>query len=480
LYVSNCADCHELQSLAAADALEVRAAIDQGPDYLPHEDLGLPVWTDVLSATEKAKLLNFLTAPDGQRLWTQECAACHGQSVAYTGERDELEQIIRSGGGHLEMPAFEAALDATIIETLATYVTDPPSAPEGPALFGIYCTSCHATRVPTAPDLEAARAAIALGGAHEDMPVWGGILTDDQVNSLVEYVLTASELPDFGEAERLYLQNCAACHGDQGEGGSNPTRAGDIIAPISTAEYLGTRDDATLRAIIAQGQPNFGMSPFEDSFGGPLDSGQVDLLVDYLRAWEDDPPVELPPDVPSTPGGGANAADVWSGLCSSCHGASGEGGLGTTLDSAWQASQTDQEIFNTINLGHAATAMIAWGEILTSQQIDDLVMHIRTLTGEPGEAGPPTYVAVVKPIFDSYCTACHGVAGGWASSPYDEALNSGDSGPTIIPGDPDNSRLVQSLIGTHPDGVVMPPSVQMSPSDIQRIIDWVAAGAPEQ
>ena len=56
-------------------------------------------------------------------------------------------------------------------------------------------------------------------------------------------------------------------------------------------------------------------------------------------------------------------------------------------------------------------------------------------------------------------------------------MTTGTNGPTIIPGDPDNSRLVQSLVGTHPDGVVMPPSVAMSPADIQKIIDWVAAGA---
>jgi len=302
LYVDNCAECHESRSLIEADAIELRRALEEGPDYEPHAELGLPVWSQALSSGDQAKLLNFLTAPDGQRLWTQECASCHGQSVAFAGDRGALEDIIRLGGGHLEMPAFEEAIDPAGIETLALYVTDPPAAPEGAALFSLYCTQCHATRVPRATDLPAARAAIALGGAHEDMPVWGEILTDEQVDALVEYVLTATKLPDLGEAERLFLQNCSSCHGNLGEGGANPGRSGDIIAPISTAEYLATRDDATLRAIISQGQPNFGMSPFADTFGGPLNSEQVDLLVAYLRAWEDSPPVELPPDVPSVPG----------------------------------------------------------------------------------------------------------------------------------------------------------------------------------
>jgi mono/diheme cytochrome c family protein len=481
VYLDNCAECHDLGELTGADAVELRAALDQGVDYPPHTDLGIPAWSDALSASAQAKLLNFLTAPDGQRLWTQECASCHGQSVAFDGERDELEAVIRSGGGHLEMPAFEGSLDPVIVETLARYVTDPPSAPEGAELFGRYCTSCHATRVPSAADLEGARTAIALGGAHEDMPVWGTILTDDQIDALVEYVLTAAELPDLNQGEQLYLQNCAACHGDLGEGGPNPTRAGDIIAPISTEEYLTTRDDATLRAIIAQGQPNFGMSPFADTFGGPLDGDEVDALVAYLRAWEENPPVDLPPDVPVIPpGGGADAASLWEGLCSSCHGASGEGGIGPALDAVWQTSKSDAEIFTDINLGHPATAMIAWGEILTSQQIEDLVDHIRDLPGEPTETAVPTYVGVIRPIFDTYCTACHGSSGGWAAVPYSQAISSGVGGPMIVPGDPDNSPLVQTLVGTHPDGVVMPPSVKMSPSDIQKIIDWVAAGAPER
>ncbi len=481
IFTNSCAQCHEIDELVEADAIELRRVLQEGRAYAPHENLDIPVWTQALSIGEQAKLLNFLTAPDGQRLWTQECASCHGQSVAYSGDRQDLREIILRGGGHLEMPAFASAMTPAEIDSLARYVVDASTAPEGAELFGQYCVFCHATRVPRAADLESARAAIAMGGAHEDMPVWGEVFTEEQVDALVEYVLTALELPDLNEAERLYQQNCASCHGNLGEGGVNPARAGDIIAPISTAEYLATRDDATLRAIISQGQPNFGMSPFADSFGGPLTSEQVDLLVSFMRAWEANPPVELPPDVPTAPGAaGGNGDAVYQSLCAQCHGDFGEGGVGPKFDAAWQASYTDEEIFDAINLGHSATAMIAWGEILNSQQITELIAHIRTLTGEPTAGGVPTFTADILPIFRNYCTACHGTLGGWTGTSYDEAMNTGLSGPTIIPGDPDNSRLVQSMVGTHPDGVVMPPSGTMRASDIQKIIDWIAGGAPER
>jgi mono/diheme cytochrome c family protein len=479
LYVDNCAECHDSQALTEADAVDLRQALEQGTTFEPHADLDVAVWNETMSVSDQARLLNFLTAPDGQRIWTQECSSCHGSSVAYEGDAHGLEVIIREGGGHLEMPAFEGALDPADIDTLARYVSDPPAAPEGPALFGLHCAQCHSNRVLLAPDYETARSLISLGGAHEEMPVWGDILTDEQIDALVGYVLTAAELPDLNEAERLFLQNCASCHGNQGEGGPNPTRAGDIIAPISSAEYLATRDDATLRAIISQGQPNFGMSPFAEAFGGPLTSEQIDLLVAYIRSWEANPPVELPPEVSTSPGENQDAAGLFATLCAQCHGEFGEGGIGPAFDAAWQGSKTDLEIFDDINLGHPATPMIAWGEVLSSAQIADLVDHLRILTGKPPISASLTYEGAIRPIFVTHCAACHGSLGGWTATSYEQAMSTGEGGSVIIPGDPDNSRLVQTLVGTHPDRIVMPPSGSLDEADIQKIVDWIASGAPE-
>jgi mono/diheme cytochrome c family protein len=63
-------------------------------------------------------------------------------------------------------------------------------------------------------------------------------------------------------------------------------QAGDLLSPISTTEYLGTRDDTTLRNVISQGQPDQGMSPFGSAFGGPLDDEQIDALIAYIRSWQ--------------------------------------------------------------------------------------------------------------------------------------------------------------------------------------------------
>lgn len=168
-------------------------------------------------------------------------------------------------------------------------------------------------------------------------------------------------------------------------------------------------------------------------------------------------------------------------LCAQCHGDRGQGGLGTAFgDEAWQAANTDGGIFDAINLGHEATAMIAWGEILTSQQIEQLVAHIRTLDSSGTAGGSPTFVGEVLPIFEASCTVCHGSLGGWTGTSYQEALTTGEGSPTIIPGDPDNSRLAQTMLGTHPDGVIMPPAGLLPDATVQIIIDWIAAGAPER
>jgi mono/diheme cytochrome c family protein len=286
----------------------------------------------------------------------------------------------------------------------------------------------------------------------------------------------------------LYSDSCAVCHGEFGEGGANPARPGDVIAPISSAEYLSTRDDITLRAIIEQGQPNFGMSPFGTAFGGPLDSEEVDAIVAFMRSWEANPPVELPPEI-AVEQFPLEAADIYTELCAQCHGLEGEGLIGPALNNPeFQAGNTDQDIFETINLGHEATAMIGWGEILSSEQIEGLVSYIRQLApmedgqedggSEDGDTEEISFSNDVVPILEAECAICHGALGGWDASTYDSVINSGDNGPSVIPGDVENSLLAQKILGTQTIGVMMPTSGLMDEALIQVILDWIEAGAP--
>ena len=97
----------------------------------------------------------------------------------------------------------------------------------------------------------------------------------------------------------------------------------------------------------------------------------------YLRSLEISPPVELPTEVASSPLP-EKGPDIFKSLCAQCHGLDGQGGVGPALsDTKFQSANTDQEIFDTIDKGHKATSMIAWGEILSPDQITELVKYIR-------------------------------------------------------------------------------------------------------
>ncbi len=482
LFSENCAACHEAAELVAGDPIELKTALEQSQSFAAHAEVEVPDWSETLSQEERTEILNFLVAPDGQRIFATDCAPCHGQSVAFSGEESELYTLIAQGGLHLEMPPWQERLSGIELDNLTQYVIDPVGRPEGEALFQEHCAACHGERLPEAEEFYQTRETIATGGSHQIMPVWGEVLTPEQLDALVSYTLSAAAGTSLEVGQQLFSTNCASCHGDFGEGGANPALPGDIIAPISTAEYLKTRDDATLRAIIAQGQPNFGMSPFGSSFGGPLDDDEIDATVAFIRSWEANPPVELPPEVvieQITLSG----EDIFLELCAQCHGPDGEGGIGPSfVDAEFKSKHTATALFAIINEGHEATAMIGWGEILSADQIQQLVGFIRQmepLEGEAEEAGPPTFSADVLPIFEAKCVFCHGNEGGWDGSSYQATMTTGDNAPVVIPGDPEGSLLGQKLLGTHTEGTIMPPGGKLPENQIQVILDWMEAGALE-
>ena len=478
-FADNCGTCHQVDQLVASNPLALKQALEEGVNYAEHEGVTVPEWSDVITPEERTSLINFLIAPDGQRLFSVNCASCHGQSVGFGGDENDLRSLISLGGLHLAMPPWQESLRAEDIDLLANYVVDPASVPEAMPVYEQLCSSCHGDRVPKSDDIDQAREIIASGGSHQTMPVWGDVLTPQQMDALIAYTLSAAEGSPVAVGQELYAQYCASCHGDFGEGGVNPALAGDIIAPISTAEYLKTRDNLTLRSIISQGQPNFGMSPFGSSFGGPVDEDEIDAIVMFIRAWEDNPPVELPPEIKSTQVP-INAPDIYASLCAQCHGEAGEGGIGPSLrDGALFANLSDQEIFNSISIGHPATSMIAWGEVLTSDQITDVIRHIRLFSsaGEQLADDEVSFSADVLPILEAQCNMCHGTMGGWDGTTYRSVIESGDNAPVVIPSNEQGSLLAQKILGTQTQGTVMPPGGTMAAADIQTILDWIAAGA---
>jgi hypothetical protein len=62
--------------------------------------------------------------------------------------------------------------------------------------------------------------------------------------------------------------------------------------------------------------------------------------------------------------------------------------------------------------------------------------------------------------------------GGLSLADYESALAGGNSGPGIIPGNAQGSMVVQvQQQGGHPG--------QLTDEELQEVIDWIEAGAPE-
>jgi mono/diheme cytochrome c family protein len=488
LFNKYCGSCHKVEDLVGGNPLDLKNSIDEGLNFSAHSNLEAVEWSTSLTPEEKITLLNFLIAPDGQRLFSVYCSSCHGQSVAYSGDEAQLRETITKGGQHVTMPPWQGTLTTDQIDTLANYVVDPSSVPDGQPLFTQYCSTCHGDRIPSAPDVDQARQIIANGGAHQTMPVWGNVLTQAQIDALVNFIITSSLGTSTQRGQTLFAQNCAPCHGDFGEGGPNPANPNQIIAPIGTANFLNTHDDATLVQIITQGQPDLGMSPFGSADGGNLDDDQINSIVAYLRSWQANPPVTAPPQI-TIPTLSLSAADIYVHICAQCHGQNGEGTMvGPAINDL--ADDTDQEIYDVIGQGIPGSTMLEFGSILSEAQIQDLVALVRQFP--PPQTSPqpsptsqpipslPTYNTDILPIFQKSCTMCHGNLGGWDGTNYQAAMTTGDHGPVIIPGDVENSLLVQKLLGTATEGGIMPPSGKLSDATIETILDWIKAGAPEK
>jgi cytochrome c oxidase cbb3-type subunit 3 len=111
------------------------------------------------------------------------------------------------------------------------------------------------------------------------MPRFGdGVLTPAQIGDAAEFVLAwTGRSTDAAAAERggtVYAENCASCHGDNGEGNR------DVGAPaLNDRIWLHVTDRASLIRYIAA--PRMGVMP---SWGGRLDPATVNMLTVYVHA----------------------------------------------------------------------------------------------------------------------------------------------------------------------------------------------------
>jgi cytochrome c oxidase cbb3-type subunit 3/ubiquinol-cytochrome c reductase cytochrome c subunit len=188
----------------------------------------------------------------------------------------------------------------------------------------------------------------------------------------------------------LYAQNCAACHGNNGQNGP----AIDLANP----EYQTLVDDATLRDITAKGQSGTLMPGFALSTAGPLTDQQIDVLVNGMRSnWRKSLAAGTVPPYTSTlqpnPQHGQRAYETF---CTRCHGSSNAkpGTAGSVLDGTYLGLVSDQAIRTVIIAGRPDLGMPDWrndvaGQPMSDQEITDVVAWLSSHRPKtPGQPYP--------------------------------------------------------------------------------------------
>ena len=140
-----------------------------------------------------------------------------------------------------------------------------------------------------------------------------------------------------------------------------------------------------------------------DEMNAPLDAKIVEVGLDEIGT---DPELQS-----YAANGGAAVFKTW---CAQCHGsgAAGAKGYPNLLDDDWLWGGTMEEIHYTVSHGirneqdddARYSEMPAFGEILSHEQIDQVVAHVQAISGQDHDAALAEEGAVV---FEENCAACH-------------------------------------------------------------------------
>jgi mono/diheme cytochrome c family protein/rhodanese-related sulfurtransferase len=179
------------------------------------------------------------------------------------------------------------------------------------------------------------------------------------------------------QGSQLYARYCALCHGANGEG-----YAADNATRLRGQGFLRTATDDFLLKAIKGGRLDTAMAAYGHDLGGPLTDPQIQAIVEHIRAWQEGPRI----DVAATRvhGDADRGATVYSERCARCHGTLGEGRNAQSLsDALFLETASDGYLRYAIVHGRERTRMPAFQNVLSPQQIDDLVAFVRRLTTQP-------------------------------------------------------------------------------------------------
>lgn len=198
-----------------------------------------------------------------------------------------------------------------------------------------------------------------------------------QKTTLIALLLALSALCatcNAADGAKLYLDNCATCHGVKGEGGKG--------LALNRQGFLVIASDVYIIKSIINGRPTRGCPPRKD-----LSQEELVSIASFIKGWQTEKSITVPKNrvapYPSTRG-----KEVFD-ICAGCHDADGAGAMGPSLvDPGFLASASDGFIRATIMFGRKGTPMDGFSKEaghqppLSMEDIDEVVAYIRYIGKE--------------------------------------------------------------------------------------------------
>ncbi|MFN0077969.1 MAG: PSD1 and planctomycete cytochrome C domain-containing protein [Prosthecobacter sp.] len=117
-------------------------------------------------------------------------------------------------------------------------------------------------------------------------------------------------------------------------------------------------------------------------------------------------------------------------------------------------------------------------------RLTGLILLVSVITARAADMTPDQrafFESKIRPVLVKHCYECHSqgakkLGGKLLLDAPSEMIVGGESGPSLIPGKPDESLIVQAV---RYDGLEMPPKKRLPDHVVNDFIEWVKMGAPD-
>ncbi|HXJ37153.1 MAG TPA: c-type cytochrome [Candidatus Eisenbacteria bacterium] len=293
-------------------------------------------------------------------LYLAQCSSCHGTDARGVGGRPavrcnrDVSDAVKSGRPgptpETTMPAFLRLTDADIAN-IQSYLDGlcPAATATGADLYAGNCATCHGADAHggTAPDIHCARAAryvvyYGVVGVFGGMPAL--LSVTDAESARIQTYLDGLCPSGSATGATLYANNCAGCHGQNGQGDA-PRGRPDIRCSVRSR----------VNSAITRGRgftfPVMPSLPFTDP--------EVTSMFGFFS-----------PNCTQTP------ADLFASNCSTCHGPNGGGGQNADqVQGPNIRCSSSADVYDAVVDGTGGMPALP---DLTNTQIDKIVTFVRT------------------------------------------------------------------------------------------------------